>query len=75
MIDYSHQQLDGIYICSDTCGRFDHIIANINTLFKANEYVGDAQVRKPKFAQYMYERIELWLDLHRAKRRCGIGQR
>ncbi|XP_012289048.1 thiamin pyrophosphokinase 1 [Orussus abietinus] len=37
-------QLDGIYVFADTSGRFDHIIGNINTLYKARHIVGDIQV-------------------------------
>ncbi|XP_046737487.1 thiamin pyrophosphokinase 1 [Diprion similis] len=36
--------LDGIYVFTETTGRLDHIIANINTLFKSEKLVGDAQV-------------------------------
>nr|XP_046465773.1 thiamin pyrophosphokinase 1 isoform X1 [Neodiprion pinetum] len=36
--------LDGIYVFTETSGRLDHIIANINTLFQSKKLVGDTQV-------------------------------
>ncbi|XP_012252263.2 thiamin pyrophosphokinase 1 isoform X1 [Athalia rosae] len=37
-------KLHGIYVFTETSGRLDHIIANINTIFMADKLVGDTQV-------------------------------
>ncbi|XP_020287888.1 thiamin pyrophosphokinase 1 isoform X2 [Pseudomyrmex gracilis] len=37
-------ELDEIYVLAETSGRFDHIIGNINTLYKCDKLVGDIKV-------------------------------
>ncbi|XP_015602990.1 thiamin pyrophosphokinase 1 isoform X2 [Cephus cinctus] len=37
-------QLDGVYVFADTSGRIDHIVANINTLYKSNHLLGNIKV-------------------------------
>lgn len=36
--------LDGAYVFSETSGRLDHIMANINTLYKSDKLIGDIQL-------------------------------
>ncbi|XP_012230818.2 thiamine pyrophosphokinase 1 isoform X2 [Linepithema humile] len=36
--------LDVIYVLAETSGRFDHIIGNINTLYKSDKLVGNTKV-------------------------------
>lgn len=36
--------LNQVYVFVETSGRFDHIIGNINTLYKSDSYIGDAKI-------------------------------
>lgn len=36
--------LDEVYVLAETSGRFDHIIANVNTLYKSDKLVGNTRV-------------------------------
>lgn len=37
-------QLNGIYVFADTSGRFDHIMGNINTLYRSDKIIEHVQV-------------------------------
>lgn len=37
-------QVDAVYVIADTSGRFDQVIANINTLYKANSIIPGIKV-------------------------------
>ncbi|KAG7211592.1 hypothetical protein KM043_010848 [Ampulex compressa] len=36
--------LNGVYVLADSSGRFDHIMANINTLYKSENLLGNVQL-------------------------------
>lgn len=54
-------QLGEIYVLAETSGRFDHIIGNINTLYKSDKLVGNIQVMNILFSRQVQKRLCLYV--------------
>ncbi|XP_030755555.1 thiamin pyrophosphokinase 1 isoform X2 [Sitophilus oryzae] len=71
-------EVDTVFVLADTSGRFDQIIANINTLYKASEFLGDKKIYQIAsnsiswLLQAGNHRISIPENLRRDKEWCAL---